>query len=66
MDSIDIGGYFVTDDIEDPESFYQIPIGNDSTIIEPEFKSFKRKNLYEYFVKFNKTKSKSCRWFMSY
>ena len=36
MDSIDIGGYFVTDDIEDPESFYQIPIGNDSTIIEPE------------------------------
>jgi len=34
--------------------------------VEPEFDSFKRVNLYEYFVKFNKTKSKTCRWFMNY
>ena len=26
--------------------------------------AFKRENLHEYFVKFNKTKSKTCRWFL--
>ena len=39
------------------------PIGDP---IEPEFDSFKRKNLYDYFVKTSKTRSKTCKWFMSY
>ena len=34
-DTIELGGYLITDDISDPENFYQIPTGNDSTIIEP-------------------------------
>jgi hypothetical protein len=34
--------------------------------IESDVESFKRKNLYEFFVKKNQTKSKTCRWFMYY
>lgn len=34
--------------------------------VEPEFESFKRENLYEFFVKFNKSKAKNCRWFFTY
>jgi hypothetical protein len=34
--------------------------------IEPEFDSFKRENLFEFFVKFTKSKSKNCRWFFAY
>ena len=34
--------------------------------IEPEFESFKRENLYEYFVKFNKTQAKHCRWYFGH
>ena len=31
----DIGGYIITDDIGNYDDYYQIPTGNDSTIIEP-------------------------------
>ena len=34
--------------------------------ISPDQISFKRQNLYEFFVKSTKTKSKTCRWFLSY
>jgi hypothetical protein len=34
--------------------------------IEPNFDSFKRENLYEYFAEFNKTKSKHCKWYFTY
>tara|TARA_Y100000389_G_scaffold190994_1_gene216479 strand:+ start:34 stop:1029 length:996 start_codon:yes stop_codon:yes gene_type:complete len=34
--------------------------------IEIDFEQFKRKNLYEYFVKSTKSKAKHCRWFFAY
>ena len=34
-ESVDIGGYLITDNIGDYDNYYQIPIGNDSTIIQP-------------------------------
>ena len=45
---------------------YIVKGGHIGDPIEPEFASFKRKNLYDYFVKTNKTRSKTCKWFMSY
>jgi len=34
--------------------------------VEVNFEQFKRKNLYEYFVKSTKSKAKNCRWFFAY
>ena len=34
-ESVDIGGYLITDNIGDYDNYHQIPIGNDSTIIQP-------------------------------
>ena len=34
--------------------------------VEPDFVQFKRKNLYEYFVKSTKSKAKHCRWYLAY
>lgn len=34
--------------------------------VETDFEQFKRKNLYEYFVKSTKSKAKHCRWFFAY
>ena len=34
-EAVDIGGYLITDNIGDYENYHQIPIGNDSTIIQP-------------------------------
>ncbi len=34
-EAVDIGGYLITDDIGSYDDYYQIPSGNDSTIIQP-------------------------------
>jgi hypothetical protein len=34
-EAVDIGGLFITDEIGNYDDYYQIPAGNDSTIIEP-------------------------------
>ena len=34
-ESVDIGGYVITDNIGDYDNYHQITIGNDSTIIQP-------------------------------
>ena len=34
-EAVDIGGLFITDDIGNYDDYYQIPVGNDSTIIQP-------------------------------
>ena len=34
-DTLDLAGYLITDDISDPDNFYQIPAGDASTIIGP-------------------------------